>query len=444
MNTTKQFRFAVGLVAVITLTVSACDSLLDVETPYTIAANSIDPVEDAATFSNSAWQNFAVSLGDAALYEGWFTNELRVGDTFPTRNEYGRRFLDDRNSTMAGLWDNLSRAVASSEDAIVDLGELEDSNINVTRLYLAAGFSALTMADGWCTGVIRAGGPEAPTPELTKAQMLDHAIMRFEQAVASGTANGTADGIAMANAARVGLARANLFAGNNGAVASAVSGVPADFEYTAVYIDDASSRGRLGNGVYAFSGSTASRESGVVGPEWRALGQGEDVSAAAPYAAEMPGDARVSWKYDGRTAQDGVHGFVFQTSMPGWDAPIMVASGLEARYLVEQAGGTDASRMALINERRSANGLDPFAGGDSDTILEELLHQKGRDFWLMGRRMADWRWYTGDGSINRTAHFRFIIEPTDQYYKPEVGGMGDDICFPLPYREYSRNPDINR
>lgn len=444
MNTTKHFRFAVGLVAVIALTVGACDSILEVETPYTIAANSIDPVEDAATFSNSAWQNYAVSLGDAALYEAWFTNELRVGDTFPTRNEFGRRFLDDRNSTMAGIWDNLSRAVASAEDGIVDLDELEDTNINVTRLYLAAGFAALTMADGWCTGVIRAGGPEAPTPELSTAQMLDHAITRFEQAIASGTANGTDDGIAMANAARVGLARAHLFAGNNGQVAGAVAGVPADFTYEAVYIDDASNRGRLGNGIYYYSGASPLRESGVVGPEWRALGQGEDVTAEAPFAAEMAGDARVAWKYDGRTAQDGVHAYVFQTTMPLWSSPIVVASGLEARYLTEQASGTDASRMALINERRAANGLDPFGGGDSDTVLEELLHQKGRDFWLTARRMADWRWYTGDGSINRTAHFRFIIEPTDDYYKPEVGGMGTDICFPLPYNEYSRNPDIDR
>ena len=48
------------------------------------------------------------------------------------------------------------------------------------------------------------------------------------------------------------------------------------------------------------------------------------------------------------------------------------ASGLEARYIVEQATGTDASRLALVNERRAANGQGVFAG-TGDALLEELL-----------------------------------------------------------------------
>lgn len=447
---------ALAVLAVVALPGAACDSLLEVDTPYTIAAESVDPVNDAATFANSAWQNFVDSHSTMVVYTAWFTNEMRVGDTFPTRNEFGRRFLDDRNSTLSGeVWDGLARAVAAAEDGLALLqSELGDDNINITRLYLASAYATLDMAEAFCTGVVRQSPDAAPgsplpegSPELTKAQMLDHAIARFQQAVSSGTAVGTATGTDLANAARVGMARANLFAGNTGSVAGSLGSIPAGFEFDLVYVDDPSNRGRLGNDLHSYSSATASRESGVVGPEWRALGAGSDVSGTGTFTGEEAGDARVSWEYDGRTAQDGVHEYVYQTSHPGWDAPDVLASELEAQYLIEQATGTDASRLTLINARRTANGLSTVTAADfadSDAILEELLYQKGLDFWLTGRRMPDWRWYIGDGATTRTADFRFIIKPTDTYYKPSVGIMGTDVCWPLPYNEYSRNPDINR
>lgn len=441
MRTTMKKAFMLVLLAVFGLAGTGCDGLLDVRTPDTIAANTVNPLEDAAAFSNSAWQNYQESLGDHAMYTAWFTNEMRVGDTFPTRNEFGRRFIDDRNGDLNTAWGSVSSAVASAEDALVLLAELGDADINITRLYLTTAFASLNMAEAFCTGVIREG-PDAPSPELTRAEMLAHAIERFEQAIASAAAVGS-DADDFADAARVGLARANLYAGNNAAAATAAASVDDAFVYNAEYIDDPGNRGRLGNTVWSYSGATATRESGVVGPEWRALGQGDDNSDDAPFAGEEAGDARVMWEYDGRTAQDGVHEYVFQRTMDGWDAPIPVATGLEARYIELQAAGTDPERLAFVNDRRAVGGQGIFAG-TGDALLEELLHQKGRDFWMTGRRMADWRWYTGDGATARSTDFSFIIEPSDPYYKPEVGTMGDQVCFPLPYNEYSRNSDIER
>lgn len=434
--------FMLALVAASALAGTACDSLLDVNVTDTIAASTVNPVEDAPVFANSAWQNYVEFLSQHAVYTAWFTNEMRVGDTFPTRNEFGRRFIDDRNGDLDTEWGDLSDAIASAEDALVLLAELGDDNINMTRLYLASGFASLNMAEAFCTGVIREG-PGAPAPELSRAEMLAHAIERFGQTITSAGAVGAAAD-AMADAARVGLARAHLFAGNNAEAATVANSVADDFVFNAVYVDDPGNRGRLGNTVWAYSGATATRESGVVGPEWRALGQGNDISDDAPFAGEEAGDPRVRWEYDGRTAQDGVHEYVFQRTHDGWDAPIVVASGLEARYIELQAAGSDAERVAFINDRRAVGGQSTDFAGTGDAVLEELLHQKGRDFWMTGRRMPDWRWYTGDGATARTVDFRFIIDPSDDYYKPEVGGMGSQVCFPLPYDEYSRNDYIDR
>jgi starch-binding outer membrane protein, SusD/RagB family len=436
MRRTFKGGLAIWMVAGVGLYGTACADFLDVRITDTIAAETIDPLQDASTFANSAWQNFTVVFPAMAVYGAWFTNEMRVGDTFPTRNEFGRRDIVDDNGTANGeMWVPLSRAVSSAEDALILLDELPDTNINMARLYLSSGFSGLIMAEHYCTGVIRKG-PDSPTPELSTQQMLDHAIERLGQAVTAGNANGTAAGTAIVNAARVGLARAYLFGGNAAQAAAAASQVPADFVFNAVYVDDPANRGRLGNTLFAFSGRQANRESGVVGPEWRAIGEGEDVSTAQLYAAEVEGDPRVSWRYEGRTSQDGVHPYVFQTRWDGWGAAMPVATGLEARYLVAEATGTVDERRALINERRAAFGHDAFDSTDPDAVLEELLFQKNLDFWLTARRMPDWR--------RNPNHMRYILGPGDTYYKPEVGAMGSQTCFPLPWQEYTRNDDINR
>ena len=423
-----------ALIAVVGLT-TACEDQLQTRTPTEIQDDAVDPVQDAPTFSNSAWQNYVQAFSTFALYGAWFTNEMRVGDTFPTRNEFGRRLIDDRNGTMNGsLWTPITRAIASAEDGMVLLEELGPTSIHNVRFQLTSAFAGLTMAEHFCTGVIRRG-PDAPTPELTTAQMLDHAIERFQQVIQNSP---DAD---MANAARVGLARANFFAGNYGAVAQHDGQVPADFVFNAVYVDDTGNRGRLGNTVYGFSGRTASRESGVVGPEWRELGQGVDETEEAPFADQEDGDPRVSWLYDGKTAQDGVHEYVYQTTHDGWDAPLPIASRLELDYLIAQAAwaqGNSAPALAVIAQNNPG-----FVSTDDNEILAELLYQKGLDFWMTGRRMADWRWnreHIGtDAGVTP-----FLLGPGDEYYKPEVGGMSDQTCFPLPFNEYSRNDDIQR
>jgi starch-binding outer membrane protein, SusD/RagB family len=430
---------SLALVAVVGLT-TACEDQLQTRTPTEIPLDLVDPVENASTFSNSAWQNYVQGFSTFALYGAWFTNEMRVGDTFPTRNEFGRRLIDDRNGTMNGeLWTPLTRAVASSEDGMVLLEELEPTNINIVRMQLTSAFAGLTMAEHFCTGVIRRG-PEAPAPELSTELMLEHAIERFQQVIQNSP---DAD---MATAARVGLARANLFAGNYGQVAADDGNVPDGFVFNAVYVDQVGERTRLGNTVFAFSGRLANRESGVVGPEWRELGQGVDDTPDAPFADQEDGDPRVSWLFDGKTAQDGVHEYVYQTTHDGWDAPLPVASRLELDYLIAQAAWAlenNAPALALIAERRDAAGEPPFLGVSDEEILEELLYQKGLDFWMTGRRMADWRW-SRDHIGTDAGAIRFIIGPDDEYYKPEVGAMSDQTCFPLPYNEHSRNPDITR
>ena len=79
-----------------------------------VAADATDPVADAGLLASSAVQNFAQSYGWLIMYSGWFTGESDVAETFPTRNEFGRRAVDPTNgSHNADVWFPLSQAMAS-------------------------------------------------------------------------------------------------------------------------------------------------------------------------------------------------------------------------------------------------------------------------------------------------------------------------------------------
>lgn len=411
----------IGLLALpLVMLTAACSELVDVETPNVVEASSIDPLADQTTFARSAVQNLYTMYGHAIIiYQAWFTNEARVGDTFPTRNEFGRRIISDANTTLNGdVWVHLSRAVASAENTIDLLRDVPDAdrNINMVRANFAAGFSQVFMAETFCQGVISRGG--VPGPPLTPAQVLDSAVVRFERAITVGTANGSAEAMTMVNASRVGLARAHLQAGRKPQAAAAAAQVPANFRFDAIYADDPSNRFRLGNPVYYYSAG-GSRESLVVGPEWR------EIAAT---------DNRITFADAGKDAQDGVHRLFTQRKFPAWNSPIRLASRLEADYIIAEAGST-ADQITLINARRTAAGQPAFTGTGAAEVLAELMRQRSIDFWLEGKRMGDFL-RNGDA-------VPFIIQPGNNYYKPELGEVSDQTCFPIPMQEKNNNPHFS-
>lgn len=412
-----------ALAATVAMTATACDDFLEVSNPTVVEATTVVPERDAEAFWRSAFQNFASAYGDMIVYTAWFTNEARVGDTFPTRNEFGLRNVNDVNSNLSGdVWTPLVRAATMVEQVPEILGGLDDSDpADVALGQLGAGFAMQLMAETFCTGTVNAG------PEMSTAEMLDYAIDRFDDAVSFAKAAGDAD---LENAALVGLARAHLQAGNKADAldyAQQVLANDAEFEYEINYVNDPNYRTRLGNRVYSFS---FARISFVVGPEWQAIADAGD-----PRISYEP--AKVDDKGNVQMAQDNTLPFDRQTKYDAWESSIRLASALEAKYIAAEASEDDQEMLDLINERRAANGLPAFASADSKEILTELMEQKGRDFWLEAKRMGDWR------RTKDVIDFPYILEAGDPYYKG-TNAVGSLECFPLPYNEYVNNPNINR
>jgi hypothetical protein len=63
--------------------------------------------------------------------------------------------------------------------------------------------------------------------------------------------------------------------------------------------------------------------------------------------------------------------------------------------------------------------------------MTELMVQRARDFWLEGRDVADLR--------RNPQNAPYVLQPGDNYYKPELGLVFDEVCWPVPLTEKERN-----
>ncbi|MCA2990220.1 hypothetical protein [Gemmatimonas sp.] len=408
-------RTAAG--AVLALGATACgDEFVTVTNPNVIDASTVDPVSSGNTLALSAQQNFVDMFGLLAMYGAWFSGEANVSDTFPTRNEFGVRNITPLNGSLNGdVWAPLSRAIASAKQ-VLDL-ELPNpnTNISVARAATFRGFAMLQMASDFCTGSFSSG------PELNTNQMLDSASFWLTRGIEVGRANGTAEGASLANLALVGRARARLQRRDNAGAAADAAAVPAGFEFFMRYTDDPGNRARLSNDLWFFS---FDRGSISVAPFWRT------------------NDPRVPYRVQGGTPaptaqpQDPVPGgFHQQFKFPGYAAPIRLASKLEADYIAAEASGNVTTQLTLINARRAAAGLVPYSGPqDAASVKRELFTQRGYDFYLEGKRVADFR--------RDPAATAGVTATGQPYFKPGIGNTGTDTCYPIPFVERDNNPNM--
>ena len=410
-------RAVTRTLAVSTLLVGAAacsDKFLAVTNPNIIDASTVDPTSGAATLSASAQQNFAAAVGWLSMYSGWFAGEANVSDTFPTRNEFGFRLVVPENGSLqSDLWAPISLAAASSK-IVLDLTlPTPTTNINIARAATFRGFAILFMATDFCTGALSSG------PELTTAQMLDSAIFWLGKGIDVGTANATTDGIAMANAARVGRARAKLQKGDKTGAATDAAATPAGFVYNLRYTDDLTNRTRLANRLYQFS---FDRGSISVAPAFRVTND--------PRLTYNPADKGTA------QPQDVVPGGWFQqTKFTGYASALRLASKLEADYIEAEASGNAPKMLTLINARRTANNQAVYAGAtDNASVMTELYNQRGIEFYLEGRRLADYR--RSPSSVSN------ITPAGAPYFKPGYANTGTQTCYPLPRQERDNNPNM--
>src|SRR5688500_590284 len=172
--TTPMVRSRVLASAVLAAGLLGCDDFLTVKNPTVIEVEALDPVADAPVLANSAVQNMAVAYGWLAMYTGWMSGEIDVAETFPTRNEFGRRDVAPSNGSLSGdVWFPLSQAAASSYLVLEKTLPDPTANINYQKAHFALAWTYVFMAENFCQGTVKSG------PPLTTTAMLDSAIAHF-------------------------------------------------------------------------------------------------------------------------------------------------------------------------------------------------------------------------------------------------------------------------
>jgi hypothetical protein len=309
------------------------------------------------------------------------------------------------------------------------LGERVTSHVGYARANAFAGYGALLAADHLCAVPIDGGAPKPPD------EVRDLAIRYLEEAVRVGTAAGAADVVHLAN---VGLARAHLGKGDRARTIEFARRVPASFASWVRYAADP----EFGNWTIY---NVYNRVSGLRSPTEFSLGYD-------PAAFRDVRDLRVPFEADSARRMFETRGPRFAhlpylpSSFSGWtpgnrtlmtqDAAIRFASGLEAQYMLAEAGGMSAAELrAFIDARRAVGGLRPFAGADA-RLFDELLEQRKMDFMLAGFRMPDLirykRLYQKD--FWPTGAMGGFVGYTQQY--------GTTECWPIAASEKNGNPNI--
>lgn len=415
-------RYAMTASAAALLTLGAgCKDYLTVDNPNVINTSALDPKRDATTLSLSARENFTTAAGWLADFSSFLTWESWPAETFPEYNQFGLRSVEPTNGPLnTNLWLPLSVSLASNEGVIDVLKGTpgEGTNIDLARSLLFSGMSLVLMGEDFCQGVIRGG------PPLTSAQTLDSAVARFARAitVAQAAGNGNpakgTEAYDIVNTAYVAKARAELQNRRLTEAAADAGRVASGFSYNLLYADNPASRARLSNRQYQ---QTRDRATVVVPPEWRS------------------GDPRVPFLQPGSNglpalAADGIVPFFAQGKFLSYDAPMRLASRLEADYIAAEATGTSAM-STLIDSRRAANGQGAYTGPtDPASVLIEFEEQRGREFYLEGKRLGDLR-RNGSAVLH-------VPQPGQVYFKAGYTPVGSQACLPLPLLETSNNPNF--
>lgn len=404
--------------AMIMVSTTACRDFLEVHDPSVIDSSDLDSLSDPRLLAISARQNFSTAAVRVHIFGSFFVWEAWNGNPAFEFEQFGLRSVVPENTQLNGqLWAPLSLALRSSDHAVELLGgkQGETARLELARASLYGGYSLEYMAESFCQGVIDGG------PPLTTVETIDSAIVRFTRTIEVGsdvaeTAMSDSvrrDASDLVSAALVGRARAELQEERLTQAAADADRVPERFSFDMLYLDDPAARWRLGNRIFE---STYELPVLIVPPAFRV----DD--PRVPWTAPAPG----------QLAGDGVLPFYGQAKYRSYEAPIRLASRIEADYIAAEAHGT-AAMLELIAARRTANDQPPYVGAsDPQSVLTELMEQRGREFYLEGKRMGDFR--------RHPAAVLHVAEPGTAYYKPGFDAVGSEVCLPVPSAETLANP----
>jgi hypothetical protein len=408
---------------------------LDVLTPTVVPPSATEGAAALPTLQAGAVGDFAVAYGGynngnsgegIVLNSGLFADEFISADYFSDHKEIDTRNLATTNASNTTVLLHLMQALRSAQfaaDGYVAAGQAD--SVGHARVLNLAGMVYTIIAETYCSGVpfsaLDASGAPVYGGSKSTTEVLDAAIARFDAAIAAARAARSATQL---NVALVGKARALQDKGAYAAAAAVAAPVPSDFVFATEQgtVDE-----RTKNGIFSLtyksSRYTTADNEGVNG-----------------LLFVTQNDPRVPVEHLGLSKFDQSTELFAPAKYPSYEAPIPIATGVEARLIEAEAafqGGSYPTALGLLNALRAASSLpdlDPVATRDEQ--VDQLFNE--RAFWLFGtaHRLGDLR-----RLVSRYQRSANSVFPTGIYFK---GGVySSQVNLRVPQREEQDNPQYN-
>lgn len=394
---------AIFLVAVF---IMSCDGILDVDTPTLVDEEDLDDPQQAGLLISGTIADFEAAFDTYILMGGVLGNEL--GDATFTAS----RWPVDRRSVVSAdnvhpayfAYSPLSTARWSADNAVGKLQEWSDQQVENRRSLIAtaaaySGYSHILLGEGFCTMAIDLSA------ELSRQQVWEMAIDKFDLAISEAQASGNNE---ILNMAYMGRARANFNLGNTSQAANDAGQVEEGFVIT-MSASDASSRRQ--NSIFA----QMNAQNITIAEIFRDLEVQGVPDVRVPVVDEEAEPAGVA---------------VFTTpKYNSFSAEIPIARWEEAQLIIaEHEGGQTA--VEIINSLRAAHGLPDFESSDEQEIQNQIIEERQRELFLESHSLYDITRYNLD----------LVPAPGTTY--PQGGQYSDRRCMPLPDVERDNNPNI--
>lgn len=398
---------------VLVLTLSGCDSLLEVDLPTRVPDATLDNPALASVLVQGAVSDFECALSNYIPAVGLLTDELidATGWIAITMWDQRRIFSDNDNLGTAncttlgyGIYTPLQTARFQAEDVFSRIESFPDAAVTNKSSLLAtaaayAGYSYILLGEGFCEIAVDGG------PGLKPAEVLALAEARFTTAIQLAQAS---NNTSILNMARVGRARARLGLGKKAEALADAQLVPQGFVLNA-------SRSAVNSRRWNRTAVDFHRNFFLsVAPGFRGL----------TVAGEA--DPRVPVSDAGRRGHDGSTQVFTQTKYRNDGDAIPIATWQEAQLIIAEVEGGQKA-VEAINRVRASWNLPAFSSTDAGAIQQQVIEERRRELFLEGHRLGDMLRYTLPFSAGVTH---------------KGVPFGETRCLPLPDVERLNNPNI--
>jgi hypothetical protein len=360
-------------------------------------------------------------------WTGLFTDEFEDFETFPTRIIVDERTASGSNGSLKGYFIDLTSARAIADKADSKYNLFAADSVGHGLALAIGGYTYIMFAEAYCEGVpvstLNDNGTITYGQPLTREQVLQIAVQRFDSAIKVAGANGDTSTLDLA---RVGLGRALLDSNDDADAAAAVAAVPVSYVYD---IGASTNSAVQNNGVWTYTfnelGFSVSDSEGTNGLPF--------ISAADP---------RVPSINTGQQGTSGLTPFIQQQIYTSQSTFIPLATGIEAGLITAEhqlrTGGAGGPYFATLNALRATfPGLAPIAAppATKEGAIRLLFHERGFWMYLTGHRLGDMR-----------RMVRQYTEPVNTVYpvgiSREGAPYGPDVNFEISQDE-TNNPNFH-